>query len=206
MLVGRTPFFYTCNCNKLRKPGWNMQTRLLSAVTMVTHERGTALSPPDSSLREGGKCHTKYKEGWKTVAGEVLIGPEMLFSFDNIFFGEGCFNGNALLSVVVVPPPRWRPLQQDIYMEGSHRVPRDMNRCALFSASLLFLKCKWFCCAAYSLANGAHLQPLSRHWGWNISSVLERRKVLKFEKTRLASLSFSASMAPCIDSNCFTKL
>lgn len=157
------------------KPGWNMQTRLLSAVTMVTHERGTALSPPDSSLREGGKCHAKYKKGWKsalwTVAGEVLIGPEMLFSFDNIFLGEGFFNLNALLSLVVVPPQRWRPLQQDIYMERSHRVPR------FFSASLLFLKWKWFCCAAYSLANGAQLQPLSRHWGWNIYWVLKRRKV-----------------------------
>lgn len=77
--------------------------------------------------------------------------------------------------------------------------PVTRTDACFFSASLLFLKWKWFCCAAYSLANGAQPQPLSRHWGWNISSVLERRKVLKFEKTRFASLSFSTSMSPCIE-------
>lgn len=47
--------------------GWNMQPRLLSAVTMVTHERGAALSPPDLSLKEGENVTQSTRRGEKVL-------------------------------------------------------------------------------------------------------------------------------------------
>lgn len=55
-----------------------MQPRLLSAVTMVTHERGTAaLSPPDSSL-SGGENVTQSTRRGEQVQCELLLGKFLI--------------------------------------------------------------------------------------------------------------------------------
>lgn len=78
-----------------------MQPRLLSAVTMVTHERGAALSPRDSSLRGGENVTQSTRRGEKVLC-ELLPGNfnwalKCFFSFDNIFFFSLFFLPEAAL-------------------------------------------------------------------------------------------------------------
>lgn len=107
---------------------------------MVTRERGAALSPPDSSLRGGENVTQSTRRGEKVLCqllpGNFNWALKCFFSFDNIFllsffffFAGGCFNRSALLSAVVVPAQQRRPLQLDIYTEGSQRATCHSSRC-----------------------------------------------------------------------------
>lgn len=80
--------------------------------------------------------------------------------------------------------------------------PMTRTDARFFSASLLFLKWKWLCCAAYSLANGAQLQTynpvsvLSRQWGCNIC--LQSSRSGKFWNLRGHDLHLCLLVRACL--------
>lgn len=155
------------------EPGWNMQPRLLSAVTMVTHERGAALSPPDSSLRGGENVTQSTRRGEKVLC-ELLPGNfnwalKCFFSFDNIF--SLFLPEAALIGVPFCLLLGFHRSDEDLYnwifiWKDLNVRPATRTDAAVFSASLLLLKWKWPCCGAYGSANGARLQLFSPWHSW----------------------------------------